>query len=225
MLPTGKILKQNLRYVLFADISLKFTEPKTKRRAFAIIEAAINCYDRKGFENVTLEMIARESGMTRPSLKHYFKDLEEIRDLSLKYIRVFVQKLGVESMGDSKKPDDMLNGYLEAHLKWTLNFKVHFRVWMNFLSSCTRVEKNRALNSKAVDVGTERLVELLERGRREGIFIHKNDFEAARVIQCTMIGWLIALATEDMKDIDFFSNAMKKQCLSVVLKDSLSEGK
>jgi len=52
-------------------------EEAAKTRA-TIVEGALACFDRYGIANSTLEQIARESGVTRGAVYHYFGSKREI---------------------------------------------------------------------------------------------------------------------------------------------------
>jgi AcrR family transcriptional regulator len=210
------LFRDDVRYLVFAEIYLRFSEPKTKRKAFALIEAAIDCFDKTGFEHVTLEMIAREAGVTRPLLRHYFSGLDEIRELSLKYIRVIGQKVVVEALAGATQPDEMLKRYLNAHFYWSSNFKTHIRVWLSFLSISSKRKRDRALNTIAIEAGTQRLIQLLGSGRAAGVFKHSDDFKAARLMQTLMLGWLVSMATEDLESREDFSKMVIEECLALV---------
>src|SRR5262249_37486920 len=107
-----KFLKDDLRYLVFSEIYLRFSEPKTLRRAFAILESAIDCFDKKGFGYVTLTMIARQAGVTRQSVNHYFKDLAEIRETAIKYIRLIGQNVVVNAIKEGVRSDLVLKHYI-----------------------------------------------------------------------------------------------------------------
>jgi AcrR family transcriptional regulator len=202
----------DLRYLVFSEIYLRYSEPKSKRRAFSILEAAISCFDKKGFDNVTFRMVARESGMTPPSLRHYFADLEEVREMALKYIRVTGQKIVIGAVDGVKNPVEMFQRYFEAHETWSNNFKSHVRVWLNFLSTSARSKRDRAMNSASVETGNRRLANILAAGRESGYFFHRDDFWTARRLQTLVFGWLMTHATEELKDPEQYSREVLSAC-------------
>ncbi len=212
----AKIIKDDIRYLLFADIYTKYSEPKTRRKAFAILESAIATFDKKGFENVTLTMIARESGVTRQLLNHYFESLNELRALALKYIRVIGQRIVVNAIPTDAPADQMLKGYFEAHQFWARNYKVHLRVWLGFLNSCAKNKSDREMNIVSVAAGTNRLEELLKAGKASGIFTVPDAREAARLIQTLMLGWLVSSLTEDDGiNSSQLETSVVKECLRI----------
>lgn len=217
------LIKDSIKYLLFSEIYLRYKEPKAKRRAFSILEAAITCFDRKGFENVTLKSIAREAAVSAPLLRHYFTDLKEIRETSLKYIRLLAQKFVVNSIGTEQRPDHMLKKYLQAHYSWSSSFKSHIRVWLSFLSISSKDATARELNTLSVLAGNNRISELLASGREVGCFTHSEDRKTALIMQALLLGWLISLATEVIKDPDGYTKEVIRQCLSLVGAEKIAD--
>jgi AcrR family transcriptional regulator len=212
------IIANDINYLVFSEIYQRFTLPKTRRKAFAILEAAIECYDKRGFDVTTFKMVARQAGITAPALRRYFGDLDEIREFSVKYVHLTAQKIVVESMKGSGNPVEMLDRYLKAHLYWALHFKRHLCLWIGFISYSSRKKRDRAINTKAVLNGAIRISEILNQGRKLGVFNHKNDFLTARMIQTMILGWLTTLVTEDTEDIEAYSQEILNKCRTMVLK-------
>ena len=218
LLNSSKRISDDLRYLIFSEIYQRYSEPKARRKSFSILENAIACFDKKGFENVTFQMIARESAITPPSLRHYFKNLEEIRTLSLQYCHLIAQNLIVKAMTNESEPRAMLEAYLRAHAEWARQLPNHIRVWLSFIAYSARKPKDRKLNTQAVINGANRLTELLTQGRESGAFHHLDDFKSARLIQTLILGWLIAVISEDSNEAETtnFSNSVIELCLAVV---------
>lgn len=211
------IIKDDLRFLIFSDLYLKFDEPKTRRRAFTILETAITCFDKKGFEFVTLTMIARECGVTPQLLNHYFDGIDDIRELTLKYIRLIGQKVVVDAINPREPSDLILRKYIEAHRKWAVNFKPHVRVWLGFLNSSSRNSRDREMNSMVVKTGKERLEQMIRMGQANGVYKAADTHEAARLIQTLMLGWLISITTEnDDADFDGLTASVIRECLRFV---------
>lgn len=58
----------------------KSSNPDTQAR---IVEAAVNCVKRWGIEKVTLNDIAKEAGVTRPTVYSYFSNRDEVVQFAL----------------------------------------------------------------------------------------------------------------------------------------------
>lgn len=210
-----KIIKNSLRYLLFSEIYFRLDEPKSKRKAFLILEAAIQCYSRKGFGNVTLEMIAREAMVTRPAIKKYFDSLDELELFVLKFIRLSYQKLTIDAMDKAVSPAQKLEEYLSACLNWTLQMRTHAIVWLSILHHSSRNKKLRQLTTASVVVGTERIFSILELGIAEKLFIVQNPKSIARSIQLLITGSVISALSEDL-DLEELKSTLTRESFLMV---------
>lgn len=212
----SKILRDDLRYLVFSEIFLRFDEPKRNRRAFSLIESAIQSFDRRGYVEVTFTMVARDAGISVQGLRAYFRNLEEVRDTSLKYIRLLGQKMALERIGKSKNPAHMLTDYVCVHFDWAKIYSVHARVWLSFLVSGTRRKSDRRVNQLAVTAGFERLIQMIQEGKRANIFRCEDEKAAAKLVQTLLTGWTLTLLTEDVDHEAQNTRAVVNQCLTIV---------
>lgn len=212
------LVKDDLRYIIFSETYQKRQDPKGGRRAFTLLEAAIKCYSRRGFNSVTMEMIAREAGVTRPLLKHYFKDQNEIQILCVKYVRALFQSLAIADIDKNPKPIEILTSYIRACFHWVENHRTHSNFWFRFLLSCNTNSSLRALNSEVVQIGAERISAILNNGQRS-----EHSLIKARAIQAVIMGGMITLATEDLGEIqEAYKNGIISTCLALTASGDLS---
>lgn len=210
-----KIIKDDLRYLLFSEVYQRIETPKGKRKALLLLEIAIGCFAKYGFKATTLEMIAREAGVTRPMIRHYFDSLSEIEEYALKYIRYIFQKFTVEAIAKENSPSLMLSAYVKACIDWTEQFKSHAVVWVSFLHRGSYNKKSRALNTAAVSVGTQRIAALLTDGKAAGEFRFNDTRKTARMIQLIITGSVISALSEDY-EIRQFTDDVTSSCLALV---------
>jgi AcrR family transcriptional regulator len=209
----SKLLKNSLDFTIFSEIYQKLHEPSAKRKALNLTEAAIICLSKKGFDGVTLEMIAREAAVTRPLIKHYFEDLEDLKTFSIKYIRVLFQTLVLEEMKKQTSPEKLLSVYVQACFDWVKTHRTHGLVWLAFMHRSAQNKKMRELNTVAVNTGNERIEQLIEAGRAKNIFRVTDVARAARMIQILITGALITLVSEEIPD----SNELSKKTVKTAL--------
>jgi AcrR family transcriptional regulator len=195
-----RVIRNDVTYEIFSEIYQRLNEPKAKRKAFAILEAAIACYALKGWERVTLEMIAREAGVSRALLLHYFKDAAELRLFAIKYIRLRFQKLAISALVGEKNPIEMIRAYVEACFTWVDKSRKHALVWLSFLHSASHNPKDRELNSAAVQTGTERIASLLVLGANQGVLREIEPAAAAKALQSLLMAGMICYASENFPD-------------------------
>lgn len=208
------MIKRDAGFLLFSDIYLKFSEPKARRKAFAIVEATLSCIGRKGFLDVSVQMVARESGVSRTLIHYYFRDLAELKDIAIKYVRYLFQKLVVDAMSAGACADEKLRLYIHACFRWVSDFKNHAAVWFRFLNACQIDKKLRALNTAAVAVGQARIETILEQGREDGIFKFTDASITSKSIQIIITGALITVVSEDLADISVMVQDVQTQVLN-----------
>lgn len=208
-------VSDDIKYLLFTEVYLRFDRPTAKRKAFTILEAAISSIAKKGFEQATVEMIAREAGVSRTLVKYYFASLDELAEYVVKYIRLLYQKFAVAALTKGETAEKMLTNYIEACFIWIESFPLHSQVWHSFLHRCARSKKARLMNTHAVHAGHERLTALLELGLSQKVFNCDNPEEAARMIQVLITGGLWSFVTEDIDEQRAFVRSITAQCLNI----------
>lgn len=211
----SKMIKDDLSFVLFSKDYMRFHEPKAKRKAFYLLESAIQCFARRVFGQVSLEMIAREAGVSRTLIKYYFDNIDEIELYAIKHIRVSAQKLAINALEQKSNPRQMLQDYTHACLSWANQYRTHALVWLSFVHRCGRDKRSRILNSESVEAGTNRIQSLLELGKASGHFHCIDTKRAAKLIQITITGALCTMASENLTDENGFITGIEQQCLSI----------
>lgn len=211
-----KITELDLQRIVFSEVYQRFSEPKAQRKAFDIMESAIKCIAKMGFDKVTLTMIARESGVTRPLLKYYFNNIDEILEFSIKYIRLLFQRKAVNSMTSVSNPKEMLLKYIDSCFKWINEDRSHAIVWLAFLHRAATSKKARELNTKAVIAGEERILSLIEFGQQLGEF-QCNELEFnSKALQIMITGALISSLSENPRDTINYHQQVKVSCLRLL---------
>jgi AcrR family transcriptional regulator len=208
-----QLARSDVKFLLFSELYVRMTSPKARRKAFNLLEAAISCYARKGFEAVTMEMIAREGGVSRAALSHYFKGVDEIRELSVKYIRLVMQKLAVDAMSKETDPEKVLSAYIGFCFEWVRNLRTHALVWLGFLHRCTGHTKLREINTLASLTGADRISNLIRKGISSGTFQYVDPQSAARSVQALITGSLIMYVSENIEGQDSFERRVTDLCL------------
>jgi AcrR family transcriptional regulator len=160
-------------------------------------------------------MVAREAGVTRPLLNHYFKNANDVKQTALKYVRLLFQKLAVDSLSRAVDPEERLAAYVEACFYWAQNFRRHSLVWMSFLIQCAHSEPLRQLNSSASAVGEERIFNLILEGQKAGRFSDGNATENARLIQILICGALVVFGSEDIAEPREYIRSIQRACLKL----------
>jgi len=161
-------------------------------------------------------MVAREAGITPQGLRRYFRNIEDLREVSLKYIRILGQQMALDRISQIRDPVKLFCEYVRVHFIWTKVYKTHARVWLSFLSSCPRQKKDRQLNQLAVEAGHDRIVELIHAGVQACVFNCAQPRVAAHLVRTVITGWTLCLLTEELKNETQMTEAIIEQCLRIV---------
>lgn len=212
----------DFKYLVFSEIYERYDDAKAKRKAFAIVEAAIACYARKGFTSITLDSVAREAGVSRSLVRHYFKDANSLRDTSFKYIRYLFQKMVVEQISKESRPDQALEIYVQSCFEWVDRFRRHSIVWWIYLLKCASDSTLREVHTVATQVGADRISHLLDLGVTLGLFSVNEDLGVvAKNIQTLISGSISVYTSEDLADPKTYRDQIVKCCLAMAGRTNL----
>lgn len=211
-----KIIKDELNYVIFSDLYYKFSGVRAQRKAFHFLEIGISCIYKRGFEGVTLALIGKEAGVTAPAVRYYYPSVREFLLIAVRFVRLRFQEFVLEGQGAHSNSQDVLRHYISRHFLFVDKHKVFANVWLSFLVQCVKSKSLRELNSKASQVGRERLIYLLNDGKKEGVFSFNCPNETADALQIHIMGSLISYASEVRDDQVQRSEFLIQQCLELV---------
>ncbi len=181
---------------LFAQL-FPFEASKSQKRQLAIIEATIDHIYNQGIGKLSLESVAKSSGMSRPLLKHYFADMDELLLQTFVYLRARFQAYVIGQLSAKAKPLQMLRKYVNAHFDWLENFPELSTVWLIYFFECCRQEQFKKQHSEFTRMGAERIAAMLERANETGDIELSNSMQTAKRIQLILTGALINGSTEN----------------------------
>jgi AcrR family transcriptional regulator len=203
--------------------SLFSIEPSSgQKRMMQIIEGAIKCYASVGIENTTYDRIAKACKITRPLIQHYFKDLDEIFEVAVKFIRANFQRVAIEAIQKESKPKEQLMAYVESTFQWVKEYPAHANTWKLVYYYCDLDPKLRKLQTEMVYLGLDRIAGLLEIGKSQKVFGCKDVRTTANFIQMLMTGALVKVSTENMDvSLEEFSKEISGACLRIAMGERL----
>src|SRR6185312_13018765 len=78
-----------------------------------ILAAAERCIDRHGIRKTTMDDIATEVGLSRPSVYRYFADRDDLLiELNIRHARVLIDRAHKSTSRQSSLPDRIIEGIL-----------------------------------------------------------------------------------------------------------------
>jgi AcrR family transcriptional regulator len=149
----------------------KVTEAYKEEKRAAILEGAMRCFEKKGYQATTIEDIVRYLGSSKGAIYTYFSSKEEI------FIQL-MQERTKRSMNDLKRQFDdipdasgkirlILRRFREASLEMSrLYGKVHYEFWLY----SSRQENLKKLMVRRFDEAMQFLAEIVTEGKQKGEF-------------------------------------------------------
>ncbi|MEQ1875630.1 MAG: TetR/AcrR family transcriptional regulator [Bdellovibrionia bacterium] len=169
---------------------------KSQRRRLQIVETAIECFSKYGFENTTYERIAAACKVTRPLIIHYFPEKDSLLLMVITYIRANLQNFAVAAIRKETTTENQLRAYVESTFDWVKDFPAHAQTWLLFYYNASIRSDLKELNSELVNTGHERIFTLLTKAHSEKKLAKAPSMEQAKMIQNLVTGSLLSMLTE-----------------------------
>lgn len=170
-----------------------------KRRA-QIIQAALACFTRKGYNNTTMDDIVAESGLSKGSLYWYFESKDA---LFASAIRSFFMDLGQETVAALEQhttaSDKLRAGALEIVNFWK-KAQGLFNLFIEFWEQSSRRQEASQLWADLLDESREIIAAIIEEGVRNGEFKPVDTRQLAWAMMAAYDG--LAVYVTMMPDID-----------------------
>lgn len=176
--------------------------PKTKeqneniksQRKQAILTSALELFATKGFENTSIDDIAKFVNCSHGLIYHYYKSKYEILDVILLFGEKWINSFLIEQLSiEGNAYDKMLN--LTEKLIFSLSndkkLSNYFKVVLEaIIFQQTKTEStlfDKSINSQHFS----RLIEIINQGKEEGIFINKDSDKLLKYYLMILKGILV----------------------------------
>lgn len=153
--------------------------PKTNKPTCCgkgLLQAAASLFAEKGFEAVSMRMIAEQAGVSKANVFHHFGSKES---LYLAVMREAIDQSTTSLQRASTSTDSSaqrLQEFSAQHLKVILDNPERSRLILREVLD-TQANRGQKLADEVVGEGFSQLVELLRKGQKSGEF--RNDFDPA----------------------------------------------
>ncbi|MGE4232016.1 MAG: TetR/AcrR family transcriptional regulator [Bacteriovoracia bacterium] len=212
-------------YSSFSEV-FPMTFGRAQKRQKQIVEATIDILAEDGIDRLTFDVVADRCGVTRPLVRHYYKNRDELLDVVLKYIGVNMQHFIIESLKKTSKDAKLqFFQYVKAHFDWAVEFKKHLQIILYFfyrtsLYSEESRRKDRAVNIDLINVGFERIQELIREVSEKPLLPG-----VAKAVQNLLTGAIISTVLEDYDkhELNKLCKETVDACLAIAGESSLSK--
>ncbi|MFB0536750.1 MAG: TetR/AcrR family transcriptional regulator [Anaerolineae bacterium] len=140
-----------------------------ERRA-QIIQAALACFTRKGYNNTTMDDIAAESGLSKGSLYWYFKSKDDLFAAAIMSLLMDVGEEAVAALEQYTTASDKLRALAQSAANLSKKAKGFFSLFLEFWASSSRREEAGQLWVGLLVQYKDIVVEIIEQGIRNGEF-------------------------------------------------------
>ncbi len=134
---------------------------KSQRTQLNIVRHAIDVIAKEGINQVNFTHVAKSAKVTRPLVKHYFKDEQELHLLAARYVRLRFQEWVVEKMEKATDGPSTLRAYIDACLMWPKEFSNDACFWGQFQSLCLTNKAFFKFHQEVAAMGQERIQRVL----------------------------------------------------------------
>lgn len=198
-----KILgSQYLKPTIQAGAPMSQTKSKAEKRKEEIMEAAMKCFNKKGYYRTSIDEIAQRAGLTKGAVYYYFKSKQKLFIELFNYkMDPYFEKFALRDGARGNAADQILNPIAEqAETDFAKNLEIH-KLGIEFLYVSSREKNVRQEASLFYKKKTVFFSEIITAGVKAGTF-KKIDMESvARNLNCLSVGFfLLYFATDGYFD-------------------------
>ena len=169
-------------------ISVK-KEKVAVKNMLRILEAVFALNREKGFENMTLRDLSRQSGLSMGALYSYFPGKKELRSMILRQGVAYTREVILEQAGACPGPVEKLEVAIQTHLYLTEVLRPWFYFAYMEASSLPRRERQRAMED---ELTTEQIfLDILREGTETGDFQCPDLELVAALIKAVLQDWYL----------------------------------
>ena len=187
-----KVSKLELYHSTFSDNkeNIRIKNEKTALKNLEkIFCAALKISNRKGWYNMSMRDLSRETDLSMGALYAYFSSKEDLLGMLLRQGRNLVRQVLEERIASVKGAEDMLRMIIRTHLYLSEIMQPWFYFSYMETKNLSDEERKNAIDS---ELSTETMIrDILELGEAEGIFQPRNHQLSAGIIKAMLQEWYV----------------------------------
>ena len=194
-----------------------------ERRA-QIIEAALSCFTRKGYNNTTMDDIATESSLSKGSLYWYFKSKDDLFESAIEWFFGGLDEEFDAALGQYASVSGKLRALVEQMARLSRSADGLFSLFVEFWVSSPQREEAGRLWTGMLERYKDVIVGLIEEGVANGEF---------RLMDAESLAWAIMAAYDGLAayimlmphlDVDSVSQAFVEALLGGLILPGAKQG-
>jgi AcrR family transcriptional regulator len=195
-------------------------EEKTAQRRKQIIEGALTCFIRRGFNNTTMDEIAVEAGVSKGSLYWYFESKDELFQEAVSSIFEGFGEKAFTGLADCETAEDKLWMVGRSAARMGEIFEGYFSLLLEFWVSSSKREEAGLMWGELLNDYAGVLAMIIEGGMESGEFREVNAGELAWSLLAAYDGLAAYQMFVPGLDIDRISETLIGTILKGLKKDS-----
>jgi len=189
---------------------------KEEERKKQIVKAAFNAVSQLGYDKVTLQDIANHASVSKGVVHYYFTSKQNILLELLESTTNKIYSYEIQEIGKHQTAIDKLHAYLNAVFVSPIENKKFYSVYLDFLAQANSNEEYKRINLKFYENCWGIGQEIIELGKREGVFSSDVDsLTYAKMMRAMIDGSLIQWLTCDLEEQHKF---YKETCLNSIVR-------
>ena len=177
-----------------ATATTRSKRASTNTRQMQIVQAAMQCFQRKGYENTTIDDIAAEYGLSKGSIYWYYPSKKDILIAVFNHMisQLFAHYGSLVSSPISAR--QKLTQMVHVMAQMLLREHESYRPFMVLMSVAYEEEELRRISASLHEQAERMVVEILRQGEKAGEFVVPNK----RLTTALMIATAEGLFTRQM---------------------------
>jgi len=185
-----------------------------ERRA-QIIQAALACFTRKGYNNTTMDDIVTESGLSKGTLYWYFKGKDDLFAAAIMSLLMDVGEEAVVALEQCTTASERLRALAQSAANFSKKAEGFFSLFLEFWASSPRREEAGQLWIGLLVQYKDLVVEIIEEGVRNGEF---------KPVDAEQLVWALLAAYDGLAAYIMFIPDMDLERVSQVFIKTLLDG-
>lgn len=150
-------------FIIFKEANPSYAKSQLgMQTAFEILQKSTKYFVKNGFESDNLSLLSKKIKISRTTILNHYHSIEDLRMGCFKYSRYYYQHYVVEKMKVHEEPEKKFQAYFDSMFEWPKKNPTFASMWMFFLYRTTLNESYKKLNIEAVQIGYERIIEMLK---------------------------------------------------------------
>ncbi len=187
---------------------------KEQLRKTQITQAAYEVISAKGYNNFTLDDIAKNAGLSKGGVLHYFKSKEDILLYLLEQIYIIIKKNINKRSSKYRTPERRLRAIVIAFIITAKRHPAFYTVLVDFWAQIPIHERVKYINTQIYKQLCDEVIKVIEDGIASGVFkqVHADNTAHAIVamVMNVAIQWTF---NHELYNIDH----MAKTCIKMIM--------